>query len=104
MEPNTRMIGFVFNRISTWVWTAFYHAAGPVIFAKLGPGAKFQGWIDIPQRKGRISIGRNVHICRFVEFSVTNHAELIIEDGSFIGRGTVISAHRRVRIGANVLV
>jgi len=98
------MIGFLFNRAETLFWTAFYHAAGRVIFAKLGQGSKFQGWIDIPQRKGRISIGRNVHICRFVEFSVTNHAELIIEDGTFIGRGTVISAHRRVSIGANVLV
>jgi acetyltransferase-like isoleucine patch superfamily enzyme len=39
-----------------------------------------------------------------VEFSVTNHAELIIKDGTFIGRGTVISAHQWVSIGANVLV
>jgi acetyltransferase-like isoleucine patch superfamily enzyme/2-polyprenyl-3-methyl-5-hydroxy-6-metoxy-1,4-benzoquinol methylase len=98
------MMGFVFNRMSALFWTAFYHAAGRVIFTKLGPGAKFQGWIDIPQRKGRISIGRNVHICRSVEFSVTNHAELIIADGTFIGRGTIISAHQRVSIGANVLV
>jgi acetyltransferase-like isoleucine patch superfamily enzyme len=98
------MIGFLFHRTATLFWTAFYHAAGRVMFAKLGRGAKFQGWIDIPQRKGRISIGRNVHICRFVEFSVTNHAELIIENGTFIGRGTVISAHRRVSIGANVLI
>jgi acetyltransferase-like isoleucine patch superfamily enzyme len=98
------MIGYAFNRISTLFWTAFYHAAGRAIFAELGQGSKFQGWIDIPQRNGRISLGRNVHICRFVEFSVTNHAELIIEDGTFIGRGTVISAHQRVSIGANVLV
>jgi acetyltransferase-like isoleucine patch superfamily enzyme len=104
MEPATGMIGFLFHRMETLFWTAFYHAAGRVIFTKLGQGSKFQGWIDIPQRKGRISIGRNVHICRFVEFSVTNHAELIIEDGTFVGRGTVISAHRRVSIGANVLV
>src|SRR5271154_5045634 len=103
MESATGMIGFAFNRMSTLFWTAFYHAVGRVMFAKLGEGSKFQGWIDIPQRKGRISIGRNVHICRFVEFSVTNHAELIIEDGTFIGRGTVISAHRRGRLGATVL-
>jgi len=97
-------MGYLFNRMEILFWTAFYHAAGRVIFVKLGQGSKFQGWIDIPQRKGRISIGRNVHICRLVEFSVTNHAELVIEDGAFIGRGTVISAHRRIRIGANVLV
>jgi len=29
-----------------------------LFLAKLGQGAKFQGWIDISQRKGRISIGR----------------------------------------------
>jgi hypothetical protein len=98
------MIGFLSNRMGTLFWTAFYHAAGRLIFAKLGQGTKFEGWIDLPQRKGRIRIGRNVHICRFVEFSVTDHAELIIEDGTFIGRGTVISAHQRVSIGANVLV
>ena len=98
------MFGFVFHRMGALFWTAFYHAAGRIIFTKLGQGSKFHGWIDIPQRKGRISIGRNVHICRFVEFSVVNHAELIIEDGAFIGRGTVISAHQRVSIGANVLV
>lgn len=98
------MIGFLFHRMEILFWTAFYHTAGRFIFAKLGQGSKFEGWIDIPRRRGRISIGRNVHICRFVEFSVTDHAELIIKDGTFIGRGTVISAHRRVRIGANGLV
>ena len=98
------MIGFLANRFQTLFWTAFYHVMGKVIFVHLGKGAKFQGWIDIPQRKGRISIGRNVHICRSVEFSVTNGAELIIKDGAFIGSGTIISAHQRVSIGANVLV
>ena len=98
------MIAFLASRLSTFFWTAFYHAAGKIIFERLGKGATFHGWIDIPLRNGRISIGRNVHICRFVEFSVTKQAELIIGDGAFIGRGTVISAHRRVSLGANALV
>lgn len=98
------MIGFLAHRFQTLFWTAFYHAMGKVIFVNLGKGAKFQGWIAIPQHKGRISIGRNVHVCRSVEFSVTDGAELIIKDGAFIGPGTIISAHRRVSIGANVLV
>jgi putative colanic acid biosynthesis acetyltransferase WcaF len=98
------MIGFLVARLRTQFWTAFYHAAGNVVFEQLGRGAKFDGWIDIPLRGGRISIGRNVRICRFVEFSVAKGAELIIEDGAFVGPGTVISAHRRVSIGADALV
>ena len=98
------MIAFLASRIRTVFWTAFYHAAGRIIFERLGGGTKFHGWIDIPLRDGRISIGRHVHICRFVEFSVTKRAELIIEDGAFIGRGAVISAHHRISIGANALV
>jgi acetyltransferase-like isoleucine patch superfamily enzyme len=98
------MIGFLRHRMETFFWTAFYHAAGKIVFTKVGRGSKFEGWIDIPQRKGRISIGRDVHICRLVEFSVPGHAELIIGDGAFIGRGTVIGAQRRINIGANVLI
>jgi acetyltransferase-like isoleucine patch superfamily enzyme/SAM-dependent methyltransferase len=97
-------MGFLFHRLRTLFWTAFYHALGGLVFTRLGRGARFQGWIDIPQRHGRISIGRNAHVCARVEFSVPNNAELIIGDGTFIGRGTLISAHRRVTIGADVLV
>ncbi len=98
------MIAFLYHRIRTLFWTAFYHTAGRSIFTKIGRGAKFQGWIDIPQQKGRISIGRRVHICRHVEFSVIKNAELIIEDGAFIGRGSLISVHQRVRLGARALI
>jgi acetyltransferase-like isoleucine patch superfamily enzyme/SAM-dependent methyltransferase len=97
-------MGFIIARIQMLFWTAFYHAAGRIFFSSLGKGSKFQGWIDIPQRRGRISIGRNVHLCRLVEFSVLNDAKLSIGDGTFIGRGTVISAHQEVTIGAEVLV
>jgi acetyltransferase-like isoleucine patch superfamily enzyme/SAM-dependent methyltransferase len=97
-------MGFIFNRLRTFFWTVFYHAVGRIVFARLGRGSRFQGWIEIPQRHGRISIGRNVHVCSRVEFSVPRQAELIIGDGTFIGRGTLISAHRQVRIGADVLV
>jgi acetyltransferase-like isoleucine patch superfamily enzyme len=98
------MIGFIVNHIQTLFWTAFYHTVGRMAFAQLGRGSKFQGWIDIPQRGGQIRIGRNVCICRSVEFSVIKNAELIISDGVFLGRGTVISVHRQVSVGGNALV
>jgi len=98
------MIGFIVHRVQTLFWTAFYHTAGRMAFAQLGRGAKFEGWIDIPQHGGRIRIGRNVCIGRAVEFSVIKNAELIIGNGVFLGRGTVISVHRQVSVGANALV
>ena len=98
------MIGFLYHRCRMVFWTSFYHTLGRVQFASLGRSSRFQGWIEMPQRGGRISIGRNAHICSQVEFSVTAGAELIVGDDVFIGRGTLISSHRRVHLGAHVLI
>lgn len=93
------MLGFLCYRLRVAFWTCFYRMLGGFVFAKLGKGARFEGWVDIPQRGGRIEIGDDVHLCRLVEFSVPAGGELIIGDGSFIGRGVVISAHKQVAIG-----
>jgi len=93
------MLGFIHHRLRALCWTCFYRILGRFAFVHLGKGSRFEGWIDIPQRGGRIVIGRNVYVCRFVEFSVPRNGELIIGDGVFIGRGTVISAHKKVEIG-----
>lgn len=45
-------------------------------------------------------IGDQSYICRNVEFSVPRGGELILENGVFVGRGCIISAHSRVQIGA----
>lgn len=44
-------------------------------------------------------IGDQAYICRFVEFSVPAGGELLVGDNVFVGRGVVISAHRKVAIG-----
>ena len=63
-----------------------------------------EGWIEIPQRGGRIILGRGVHIARNVEFSVPKGGSLTIGDRAFVGRGVVISAHKSVVIGADSLL
>lgn len=97
-------MSYVFHRLRTIAWSVFYHSIGRWMFAELGKGSRFEGWIDIPQRGGTIRIGRNVRICRFVEFSVGRGADLEIGDGAFVGRGVVLSAQRRIRIGAHSLL
>jgi acetyltransferase-like isoleucine patch superfamily enzyme len=98
------MIGFVQNRLRTLFWTLFYRAIGRFVFSKLGQGVAFEGWIDIPQRRGRIVLGDRVHVCQLVEFSLPQGGELIVGEGVFIGRGVVVSAHSRVEIGAHTMI
>jgi acetyltransferase-like isoleucine patch superfamily enzyme len=98
------MLGFVQNRLRTLFWSLFYKTIGRCVFSKLGQGVAFEGWIDIPQRGGRIVLGDGAHICRMVEFSLPQGGELTIGDGAFIGRGVVVSAHSRVEIGANTMI
>lgn len=98
------MLGFVCHCFRTAFWTCFYRAFGRLFFAKLGKRARFEGWIDIPQRGGRVEIGNWVHVCRLVEFSVPAGGELNIGDGAFIGRGVVISAHKRVAIAEDTML
>ena len=98
------MIGFLVHRLRSTFWTLFYRTAGRLLFKHLGKGARFEGWIDIPQRGGQIIIGDQAHICRLVEFSVPPGGELIVGDQVFIGRGVVISAHCRVAIGRHTML
>lgn len=97
-------MGFIIHRLRTLLWTCFYRSFWFLFFSKLGRGCTFQGWIDIPQRGGSIFIGDKVCVSRFVEFTVTRGAKLQIEDGTFIGRGAVISAHNCISIEDNVLL
>ncbi len=98
------MFGFVFARLRCAFWTLFYRTIGRPSFYRLGRGVKFEGWVDVPQKGGKIIIGDQAHICRFVEFSVPNGGQLILGDKVFIGRGVVISAHRKVAIGNHTML
>lgn len=98
------MIGFIVTRLRMAFWTLFYRTIGRVAFRRLGKGARFEGWIDIPQKGGRISIGERAHICRYVEFTVPSGGELLIADDVFVSRGVMISAHRRVAIGKHTMI
>jgi len=98
------MIGFIIHRLRTLFWTFFYRTIGRSLFHRLGQGACFEGWIDIPQRGGKIIVGDQAHICRLVEFSVPPSGELIVADQVFIGRGVVISAHCQVAIGRHTML
>jgi SAM-dependent methyltransferase/carbonic anhydrase/acetyltransferase-like protein (isoleucine patch superfamily) len=97
-------MGAIFHRLRTLVWTALYRLVARGFFTQVGPQCWFEGWIDLPQRGGSILIGQGVRIGRGVEFTVAPGAVLELADGVFIGRGTVISVHRRVHLGANTLV
>lgn len=94
----------VIHRLRILFWTCFYHSLGRFVFARLGRGATFEGWIDIPQSGGVVRIGRNARVCRGVEITVTPGAQLDIGDGAFIGRGVILSAHRRITIGPGTLL
>ena len=98
------MIGFVVTRLRRALWTLFYRTVARATFNRLGKGVRFEGWIDVPQKEGRIIIGDQAYICRFVEFSVCAGGELIVGDKAFIGRGVVISAHRRVAVGKQTML
>ncbi len=98
------MLGFAIHRLRSAFWTVFYRTLGRPVFHRLGKGVRFEGWIDVPQRGGRITIGDNAHLCRLVEFSVPAGGELLVGEKVFIGRGVVISAHRRVAIGRHTLL
>ena len=83
------MIGFIIHRLRTACWTIFYRTAGRSLFHRLGKGVGFEGWIDIPQKGGKIIIGDQAHICRLVEFSVPNGGELIVTFGVHAIGGTL---------------
>ncbi len=92
------------HRLRTLAWTGFYRLLAPLFFTRLGRGVRFEGWVDIPQRGGRILIGDGVHVGRSVELTVGRGAELILEPRVFLGRGVVLSVHRRLVLEEDVLV
>ena len=98
------MVGFIGHRLRSAFWTLFYRTVGRPAFNRLGKGVRFEGWVDVPQRGGKTTIGDQAYICRFVEFSVPAGGELVLGDHVFIGRGVVISAHRKVAIGNHTMV
>ena len=98
------MVGFIGHRLRCAFWTLFYRTAGRPAFDHLGRGVRFEGWVDVPQRGGKITIGDQAYICRFVEFSVPAGGELLLGKNVFVGRGVVLSAHRRVAIGNHTML
>ena len=98
------MFGFAVARLRCAFWTLFYRTIGRPSFYRLGRGVKFEGWVDVPQKGGKIIIGGQGYICRFIEFSVPAGGELLVGDKVFIGRGVVISAHRKVAIGNHTML
>lgn len=97
-------MGFVSNKIRTMFWTLFYYLFAKAFFVKIGRGCKFEGWVDIPQRGGKIMLGSYLHICRLVELSVPKGGTLILGDNVCIGRGNHITAHKFVEIGNDVMI
>ncbi len=98
------LLVYLIHRAKSWFWTMFYRFVARGAFTELGQGVTFEGWVHIPQRNGRIAIGRGVRFCSFVELSVPAGGELIIGDGAFIGRGSILSAHRCIKIGQDTLI
>ena len=98
------MVGFLGHKLGCAFWTLFYRTLGRGAFDRFGKGVRFEGWIDVPQKGGSIIIGNQAYICRFVEFSVPAGGKLSVGDKVFIGRGVVISAHKRVAIGNQTML
>ncbi len=97
-------MGYYANKFRTMFWTMFYLLLGRFFFAKLGKGCRFEGWVDIPQKGGEIIIGKSVRVCRGVELSVPKGGTLDIGDRCSIGRGVLVSAHRKITIGADSMI
>lgn len=97
-------MGWLINKIRTRLWTTFYYILSDLFFYEMGRGCQFEGWVDIPQRKGRIILGDRVHICRRSSWTVTEGSVLRLSDGTYIGPGVVLSAHRAINIGRDTLI
>nr|WP_319250263.1 acyltransferase [uncultured Celeribacter sp.] len=98
------MFVFLITRLRTAFWTFFYRSIGRSAFKRIGQGCVFEGWIDLPQRAGRIELGDNVRISRLVEFTVPRGGALKIGSGVFISRGVLVSAHKEIRIGEDTML
>jgi acetyltransferase-like isoleucine patch superfamily enzyme len=97
-------MGYFANKLSTLLWSLFYLTLGKLFFSKLGKGCRFEGWVDIPQRGGIIIFGDGVRICKNVELSVPRGGTLLIDDGCSIGRGVLISAQGKIKIGRSTML
>lgn len=97
-------MGWLLHKIRTTFWTWFYYAFMRLFFDRLGKGCTFEGWIEIPQRNGRIVLGDGVYVCRRTTWTVLNGATLCLGNDVFIGPGVMISTHRAVNIGNDSLV
>jgi acetyltransferase-like isoleucine patch superfamily enzyme len=97
-------VGWFLHKIRTRFWTAFYYTFARLFFDRLGEGCRFEGWIEIPQRSGRITLSDRVYVCRGATWTVLDGATLSMGNGAFIGPGVMISAHRAISIGNDSLV
>lgn len=91
-------------KVRTLFWTAFYRLLGRFGFEAMGSGCIFEGWIDIPQFGGRITLGNGVRVCRNVELSVPRGGRLTLEDNVLISRGVILSAHQHIVVGAGAMI
>jgi acetyltransferase-like isoleucine patch superfamily enzyme len=94
--------------IATWYWANSRLSARVWLSAcdMVGAGTKVFGRPHV-ENQGRIVIGRRVRIsCDWapVELVTGPHGVIEIADGAFINYGSLISARKRVRIGAAVMV
>lgn len=85
-------------------WTVFYSIFGCLIFDRIGRGCKFEGWVEVTQALGKISIGNNVRFRNGIDLTVPKGGELIVCDNVFLGPGVIISAHNRVEICEGALI
>lgn len=97
-------MGYLINKIRTIGWTLFYYCFNRLIFNRIGKGCRFEGWIDIPQRSGNISLGDGVYICRHTVFTVIKNAHLQFGNNVFVGHGVTISSHQNIEIGNDCLI
>lgn len=97
-------MGWFLHKIRTTLWTWFYYVFMRLFFNRLGKGCTFEGWIEIPQRRGKIVLGDRVYVCRRTTWLVLDGATLSLGNDVFIGPGVIISAHRAISIGKDSLV
>jgi acetyltransferase-like isoleucine patch superfamily enzyme len=90
---------YYFYHLKVFFWTLFYRIFGAFSFHKIGRDCTFEGWIDVPRRGGRVILGNGVRVCRMVELSVSQGAELCIGENVFIGRGVLINTQESISIG-----
>ena len=97
-------MGWIVNQLRIRLWTTFYYCFSWLFFSQIGKGCRFEGWIDIPQRGGKIIINDGVYICRRVTFTVLSGGMLKLGNNVFIGPGVIMSVHHRMEIGDDSLL